>query len=136
MNGRLASWPRAFSLIEIMIASTILLFGIAGIAGGLTNLSRTQEHQRHRALAATVAGNVIEELILQHDDETLVAGVSTGRYDGKGRLDSSGPYAVVRTVVDDNPMAGARRIDVTVNWNERGVAKSHALKTYAYTPDE
>lgn len=123
---------RAFSLIEAMIAASMLITGLSGLAMGMSSMSHQQEHQRHRAAAATVAGNVMEELVLKQDTRTLTAGTSSGRYDAKGRADASGLYTAAAKVTDDTPMPDGRTIEVQVTWNERSVPKNYKLKTYAY----
>lgn len=134
MPPNLRPMMRGVSLIEVLIASAILIIGLSGIAMGLTNLSRQQEHQRFLAGAHTVAGNAMEELVLRQDTNTLPPGTTTDQYDGKGRISASGPFIVTRTVTHNNPMPDGRMIEVRVQWDERGVAKEYKLKTYAYVP--
>jgi Tfp pilus assembly protein PilV len=123
---------RGFSLLESLIAASMLITGLAGFAMGMSSMSRQQEHQRHRAAAGTVAGNVMEELVLKQDTRTLTAGTSNATYDAKGRPDSSGLYTASTTVVDNQPMEDGRTIEVIVTWREHGAPKELKLKTYAF----
>lgn len=124
--------PRGFSLLESLIAASMLITGLAGFAMAMSSMSHQQEHQRHRAAAATVAGNVMEELILRQDTRTLSAGTINGTYDAKGRADSAGLYRASSTVTDNAPMRAGRTIEVIVSWRERGEPKEYKIKTYAF----
>jgi Tfp pilus assembly protein PilV len=131
---RAARTLRGFSIIEALIAASMLITGLAGFAMAMSSLTHQQEHQRHRAAAAAVAGNVMEELVLKHDTRTLSAGASTAKYDAKGRADSNGAYTAATSVTNDTPMADGRTIEVLVTWRENGARKEYKLKTYAYLP--
>lgn len=130
--SRRQSSRRGFSLLESLIAASMLITGLAGFAMAMSSMSRQQEHQRHRAAAATVAGNVLEELVLKQDTRTLSAGTTNGTYDAKGRVDGAGLYRAQSTVTEDRPMREGRTIEVAVTWSERGQLKEYKLKTYAF----
>lgn len=123
---------RGFSLIEALIAASMLITGLAGFAMAMSSMSHQQEHQRHRAAAATVAGNVMEELVQKQDTRTLPAGTTNAKYDAKGRADASGLYNAFTKVTENAPMPDGRTIEVVVTWRERSDAKEYKLKTYAY----
>lgn len=123
---------RGFSLLESLIAASMLITGLAGFAMAMSSMSNQQEHQRHRAAAATVAGNVMEELVQKQDARTLSAGTSNDNYDAKGRLARDGLYRAQSTVTDNSPMRDGRTIEVVVTWDERGKLKEYKLKTYAF----
>lgn len=125
---------RGFSLLESLIAASMLITGLAGFAMAMSSMSRQQEHQRHRAAAGTVAGNVMEELVQRQDAGTLSPGTTSARYDAKGRASGTGLYRANTTVTHNAPMPDGRTIEVRVTWDERGTSKELKIKTYAYVP--
>lgn len=125
--------PAGFTLIEVMISSSILLIGLAAVVSGMAAYTKVQEHQRHMTQAIHIAESAMEEIILAYpsDDDLLVGGHGPIHYDSLGHeVAGSGTYQVTWAVADASPIPGIKRVDVTVTWNEGTGVKTYALTTW------
>ena len=113
-----------FTLIEVMIALGILAFGILAIASmQSTSLSGTFR-ARNVTGASTVGQDRIEILMgIPYDDPDLASGAHTPETVTIGNY----TYDVGWTVSDDQPIDNTKTIDVTVQWQEKGVQKTLSL---------
>lgn len=114
-----------FTLLEVIVAISILMFGIlavasmqaASIRGNALSISLTE--------GTTLASDRVEKLVSRaYTHADLTAGTHT---------DSSAPtgFAVTWTVTDNSPITDIKTVLVTVNWTEHGVARSITLPRIA-----
>ena len=124
---------RAFSLLEVMLSSTLLLIGISAIVVTVNVALAVHEHQRKVSRALIIAEKRTESLLLLFEGSVdLTDGVhpATG-FEGFTEAGRPGgnTFRVNYTVT---PAAGARigtALDVTVGWDERIGARSLTLST-------
>jgi type IV pilus assembly protein PilV len=109
-----------FTIIELMIALTILLIGITGILSMQLTALKATSYSRHATEASVLAEDLMEEL------RTLpLASVVDGNepVDAQGNYDADGVFTRAWTVVWNGDLA---TITVTVSWNEHG-NEPHAI---------
>ena len=93
---------RGFTLIELMVALTVLLIGLLGIMGMVTVSMKNSSFSRHGTEAAILVEDKLEELRTQ---TSLAYGTTT-----ETQLDATG-------VVDANPSRGIYTRNATVTLN-------------------
>lgn len=134
LRRRRQSAQRGFTLIEVMISGSILLIGLAGMITALTANLHLQEHSRHMTAAIHIGEGVMEELVLLYPtDADLSAGAHGPRYFSRTGTELSStpaPYQVNWTVTEGDPIAGIRRIGVTVSWTESIGDRSVSFATW------
>ena len=123
---------RAFSFIEVFMTASILLIGITVLSQGIPVVLRLIEHDRKLADADRVAVTAIEDLIARELDGTLNAGNGMERYNDNAQRDGSGRYAAQWRVVNDFTVPRGRLIEITVVWDERGVARRYTLTSFGF----
>ena len=96
---------RGFTLIEVLMAMAIFSIGILAVGTMQINSANSNTGARiHTEEYTWVVGQIERLTALNYDDAALTAG---------NRSVVQGPYTVSWTVVDDSPVAGAKRIAVT-----------------------
>ncbi len=124
-SGPGACRPRAsrgFSLIEVMIAFTILGVGLLAVAGAQVKAIQGTQSGRHLTQGAIIAQTQIEQLVRSRWTTPVVAGwtapitQATLVDDGNG-VSAEQNYTVVWRFVDLVPNE-TRTIDVRVTWTE------------------
>jgi prepilin-type N-terminal cleavage/methylation domain-containing protein len=96
---------RGFTLIEVLMAMAIFSVGILAVGAMQINSANSNTGARIHTEEYTWVVDRIERLTaLGYDDAILAAG---------NRSVVQGPYTISWTVVDDSPVAGAKRIAVT-----------------------
>lgn len=102
---------KGYTLVEILIALTIFAFGILAVASmqiwGIQGNSTAIRHTQ----AATWAADRIEQLMT-----VPYAALADGN-------ETEGDYTVSWTVSTDDPINNTATITITVQWNDRGMAK-------------
>jgi prepilin-type N-terminal cleavage/methylation domain-containing protein len=102
---RKKSDSRGFTLIEVLMAMAIFSVGILAVGAMQINSANSNTGARIHTEEYTWVVDRIERLTaLGYDDAILAAG---------NRSVVQGPYTISWTVVDDSPVAGAKRIAVT-----------------------
>lgn len=112
-----------FTVIEIMIALTVLLIGIAGILSLQMSGLRASGYSRHAAEAAVVAEDKMEILLLA-PATSVVSGTDT--VNELGIPDADGRYIRTWTVTAVSSIA---TVEVEVEWFERG-SESHKIRVH------
>ena len=129
-SQRRRAQPRGFSLIEVMVASAILLVGISASVIGFGAASQAYTHQQKLSQATLLAEANMEELIgLLPGHANLDPGAHGPRhYDHEGRAQATpSTYAVSWTIT--TTAAGLRDIIVKVQWQEQVGTRSLSLRT-------
>jgi prepilin-type N-terminal cleavage/methylation domain-containing protein len=102
---------RGFTLIEVLMAMAIFSVGILAVGAMQINSANSNTGARIHTEEYTWVVDRIERLTaLGYDDPDLAAG---------NRSVVQGPYTISWTVVDDSPVAGAKRIAVTATGSHR-----------------
>jgi prepilin-type N-terminal cleavage/methylation domain-containing protein len=125
---------RAFSLIEVMASSALLLVGLSAVFSSFGSLSHLVAHNRKVDTGVHIAQQVAEELTsLARTSSELKGGIHTGaRYNDLGQRVGDGAFLVTWTVSSwASPQLNSfARIVVTTSWEEEGEAKSIDLTLY------
>lgn len=109
-----------FSLIEILFALTFLAVGILAVAAMIP--AGTRGVSQSRVLTSgLMAAQVKLEQLKGTPYKTLTAGTFN---------DSTAHYTRTWTVTDSVPMAGCKKIQVTVNWEDSHGTQSTQLTSY------
>lgn len=109
-----------FTLLEVMIATSILAIGILGIIQMHISAIRGNETAWKFTESSSFAANEIEGLIrLSYDDTNFVNGSET-----------QGNYNVSWTVTDSDPIPNVKKITMTVGWTDRGIARTYISEYY------
>ena len=115
---------KGFTLLEVIVAISILTFGLLAVASMQMTAIRGNYNASNITEATTVAQDRLENLMgLLYSDPLLVP--------GNGLSDPSPPspsgYTITYDVLDNNPMMNTRLIAVTVQWQDKGVQKQSVL---------
>lgn len=103
---------RGFSLIEMLIAVTILAVGLLAVAGLQVTAIKGNSHGSTISQATTYAQDRIEEI--RNTDYAAIAYSATP-------VDIPGTIYTRETLVEvDTPMSDLKKITVTVRWNANG----------------
>ena len=113
MPGR--RWPRAFTLIEVLVAMTILAVGILGILGAL-----------HLSAQAAARGFRAEEAAALAERE-LAGTIAVPRESLSDKAGTDGRYAWTVTITDTLASEQLKRVTVTVRWMEREQERTYQL---------
>ena len=113
-----------FTLLEVIVAISILTFGLLAVASMQMTAIRGNYNASNITEATTVAQDRLEDLMgLLYSDPLLDP--------GNGLSDPAPPspsgYTITYDVLNNNPMANTRLIAVTVKWQDKGVQKQSVL---------
>ena len=98
---------RGFTLIEVLIAMAIFSIGILAVGTlQITSTNSNASARIHTEEYTWVVDQIERLTALPYDDTDLTTG---------DHSDVRGPYNISWTVVDDTPVAGAKRITVTAD---------------------
>ncbi len=140
---------KGFSLLEVMVAITVLSFGILAVASMQVSAIRGNALSRDLTKASSLARGKVEDLMLADYNDPAVAdrdGDGTDQDANDDGLDDDGGnfglddeaeadwdgietspsgivYGLFWNVAEDEPLNGAKRIRVIVTWTERGAGK-------------
>ena len=109
-----------FTLVEVMVAVTIFVFAILGLAAGTVSVLRTNQTSGLQAGAVNLAQGKIEEFRAM--STTALAALSCPAYTSSGCSDA--PSASGKTfsrswqVTANSPVAGVNTIAVKVDWSD------------------
>lgn len=121
-NPRTRRGDRAagFSLIEILFALTFLAVGIMAVAMMIPAGTRGVTQSR-----VLTSGLMAAQVKLEQLKGTTYSSLAVGTFN-----DSTTYYKRTWTVTDSIPMAGCKKIQVTVNWNDSHGTQSTQLVSY------
>jgi prepilin-type N-terminal cleavage/methylation domain-containing protein len=123
---------KAFSLIEVMIASAMLGIGLAALMTAHGTAAGLSTHQERVTAALHLAEGQMENLLLRFPDSS---DLSVGAAHGPITFSSAGqptgtPFYSLSWTVSPGPIPRTRRVDVTVNWTEGQRAQTLTLTTH------
>jgi type IV pilus assembly protein PilV len=114
---------KGFTLMEVLIAMTILSVGLLAIASMQITAIQTTGGAKSISAGTAWAEDRMEYLSsLPYTDVALDP--TAGKPDP---LTSPNYFTITYAVADNNPRANCKRITVSVQWTERGNAKSASL---------
>ena len=138
---------RATSLIEVMIAASILLIVLTSTSMAIAFGVRHVGHTRRVAEAERIAAAQMESLLVDGRRTAAVVDPNgrfavprprnnggSQRFSADGRADDDGDYTATWTIQSDRPVVGGLRLHVEVSWQENG-PRSLGLTTYFEVPD-
>jgi type IV pilus assembly protein PilV len=109
-----------FTLIEVMVALSILAFGILAIASSQASSLSGTNFAGTTTAGTTSAMDRMEQLIAKpYSDADLTAG-------NHGPV-TQGSFTLTWTVALNTPLSSTKTITATATWNEKGVGKSSSL---------
>ncbi len=138
MSKIIKNKKNGFTLIEIMIAITVLAIGILGIAKMQLSAVKGNSYANGLTEATAFAQNKIEELAaLAYDDGNLndddgdgISGIDdTGSPDGSQQVSGATniQYDIFWNIAVDEPAVNAKHIRVYVLWQQNGALKKVIL---------
>jgi len=140
---RKGSKQEGFTLLEVIVAISILTFGILAVASMQAASIRGNSLSSAVTGGTTWAGDQVERLmalpyddpLLQDTDGDAAAGLNNTGFDNDPDTQADadhqateGRYTITRTVADDTPITNTKTINVTVTWTDQGVQKSISLQ--------
>jgi len=113
---------RAFSLVELLAALTILGVAVLGILDVVAACARNTSTVMGHTRAVLLAREKIEETLAE---QAFVTGTDSGTFG------PAGPRHAWHREIETTETDGLYEITVTVTWDEQGVEKRYALTTLA-----
>lgn len=109
---------RAFSLIEVMVASVLFLVTLAGVISAFHTATRLFAHYEAETSALTIGESVMEDLLLRGRGDPLLVDGSTTTFtvDEDGTPSPGGKFTVTWTITGATPLDGLRTIDLRITW--------------------
>lgn len=104
---RIRKSQRGFTLVEVMVALTIVAFSLTAIAASMNQMIDAANTMRERTYAGWIAQNKITELRL--------ANVAPEVSSTSGEIDYANSQWSWRTVISETGIEGFYRVDVSVS---------------------
>ena len=124
--GRGRGGQEGFSAVELVVAITFLGILMLGFASVFPLGMRTVEKAERMTLASSLAQDAVERFkTLPRADVDLTAGAHADA--GNPLL---GVYTRAWTITDDVPLAGMKRVDVSVSFSDNGIPRNIQMSTY------
>lgn len=132
-----------FTLLEVIIAISILTIGILAVASMQISSIRGNSFAGGVTEGTTWAGDQVERLmalpwddpLLQDTDGDAAAGLNDTGFDNDPDTQADadqqaieGRYTINWNVADDTPITDTKTINVTVTWTDHGVQKNVSLQ--------
>jgi Tfp pilus assembly protein PilV len=134
-----------FTLIEVMMAATVLVVGFIGLIQAVTVSSAMMDAARRQTLAAQIMNHEIEKLrfnswtqiqALASTSSTLINSTNNPGNPFLASIAASGAtYYLTRTLTSPDPATNLREVNFTVTWvvtTSRRDASNNLL-TFTYT---
>jgi len=120
MNSIIRKNQSGFTLIEVMIAITILAIGILGVAKMQISAIKGNSYASGLTEATSFAQNKMEELVgIAYKD------LNDGSQTGSGATNIQ--YDILWNIAADDPAPNAKHIRVIVQWQQRGTTRKVIL---------
>lgn len=125
--GRAIADPQGFTLLEILIAITILAIGLLAVASMATIVIKSNSASNKLSIASTLVQDKLEEIrAMPYANVTSIPLTTV----------TSTPWASRQVVVTpDTPIAGTKKIDVIVSWTDVN-GKSHSVSLSTLQSEE
>ena len=115
---------KGFTLLEVIVAISILTFGLLAVASMQMTAIRGNYNASNITEATTVAQDRLENLMgLLYSDPLM----NDGTWPDPPPPPSPSGYTITYDVSDDTPMIKTKLITVTVQWQDKGVQKQTVL---------
>ena len=122
-----------FGMMEVLLSSSMMLVGIAGMFSAYSTLSDHYAHQRYMTEGLHIAEAELEGMLIRfRDDPLLNAGIhpEVSGYNRLGVKTLGTAFFTVDIRVSAHPViSGYRRVTVIVRWPERGRIASVQLSS-------
>jgi type IV pilus assembly protein PilV len=118
-----------FTLLEIIIAISILTFGLLAVASMQTTAIRGNDNASNITEATTFAQDTLEDLMALRYTNAALDDVNPGVGTPTNHAipPPIGYTGLSYTVDDDNPVSNAKLITVTITWQDKGVQRQTVL---------
>lgn len=117
---------KGFTLLELLVAMSVLSIGILGVATMMATGIGTGRFAHVVAVESSIASSVLEEMTARDGSDTVFSTNVTGAiYDldtstvDTGRMVQGRRYTATYSITTNNPVVGAARIDVVVTGGGR-----------------
>ena len=120
-----------FTLLEVIVAISILTFGLLAVASMQMTAIRGNYNASNITEGTTVAQDRLEELMgltYGHDDLLDSAGGGVTNYPDPPTPTAATGYTINYTVDSDTLVTNAKLIVLTVTWLDKGVQKQTVLR--------
>jgi len=115
---------KGFTLLEVIVAISILTFGLLAVASMQMTAIRGNYNASNITEATTVAQDRLEDLMgLLYSDPLMAPGNDLS----DPNPPSPSGYTITYDVLDNNPITNTRLITMTVQWQDKGVQKQTVL---------
>ena len=123
-----AKTQEGFTLLEVMVAISILSIGLLAVASMQVAAIQGNFHANGVTTATALAQDTLEDLTaLPYTVDVTDPDLALGSHPDSPAPNSAG-YTIRWTVTDDATL-NAKTITVTVTWQDKGVTKTTALTT-------
>lgn len=118
-----------FTLLEVIIAISILTFGLLAVASMQTTAIRGNDNASNITEATTFAQDTLEDLMALRYTNSGLDDVNPGFGTPTTHAIAAptGYTGLSYTVDDDNPITNAKLITVTITWQDKGVQRRTVL---------
>jgi len=121
-----------FTLLEVIVAVSILTFGLLAVASMQMTAIRGNYNASNITEATTVAQDRLEELMglpYGHNDLIDSAGGGVTDHPDPPTPTAATGYTINYTVDSDTLVTNAKLIELTVTWLDKGVQKETVLRS-------
>lgn len=126
---------KGFSLIELLIAVTLLAIGLMAVAGMQTTSIRSNDIANDNTEVASLAQQAMEDLLALSGTHPMLQTAATIDYDLDPQADGSaiivpgsGTFDATCTITPNTPVAAVTRINITVK--QQNSPRSFSLIAY------
>jgi len=127
---------RGFTIIEVIVAITVLTVGVLGIAVFFSLSLKATNYANHTTTASNLVQGVVDTELAKSYNELLPGTGTRVAFS----TDPASPYHIYYetvniTLIDQNlatvnaPGVGLKKIDVTIDWTEGSEAKNVQMST-------
>jgi len=120
-----AGTPRAYSLLEVLMAGSIFAVGFAAVISAVSTYMGVVEHDRKLGDAWRLLQGQAAHMRALPDTASEWTASSSITLDAFGRPGDA--FTIMRIPVVDVPVTGARQMTLTARWTERAVERDTSL---------